>query len=89
MIKISILIIITIATILSLITITEAPSSSFAAEYNKESCQDFYGEWEDRECKFRNGDWEANEDFFYKAVCKGDDSEKCEKHRLSIQDGDD
>ena len=70
------------------ITLGEAFASS-NRDYNKESCKDYYGEWEDGECKFRTGDWEANEDFFYKAVCKGDDSKKCEKHRLSIQDGDD
>ena len=73
------------------ITLGEAFASS-NRDYNKESCEDYYGEWEDGECKFRSesgGGWDANEDFFYKAVCKGDDSEKCEKHRLSIQDGDD
>lgn len=48
---------------------------AFAAEYDKEACQDFYGDWEDRESKFRDVDLAANEDFFYKAVCKGDDSE--------------
>jgi hypothetical protein len=56
-------------------------------DYNEESCEDYYGDWEKGVCKFRGHNWEANEDFFYKAVCKGDDSKKCEKHRLSIQDG--
>ena len=66
--------------------ILEAFASS-NRDYNEESCEDYYGDWEKGVCKFRDGDWAANEDFFYKAVCKGDDSKKCEKHRLSIQDG--
>ena len=66
--------------------ISEAFASS-NRDYNRESCEDYYGDWEKGVCKFRGHNWEANEDFFYKAVCKGDDSKKCEKHRLSIQDG--
>ena len=32
--------------------------------------------------------WEVDEDNFYKEVCKDDDSNKCEKHRSSIEDGE-
>jgi hypothetical protein len=39
-------------TILSLITITEVPSTSFAEKYNKENYEKYNGEWIDGECDF-------------------------------------
>jgi hypothetical protein len=44
MIVLSLLIIMTIATILILITIIEVPSTSFAEKYNKENCEEHNGE---------------------------------------------
>ena len=65
---------------------------AFAEKYNKENCEDNNGEWIDGECDFYENQmkegWEVDEENFYKEVCKDDDSDKCEKHRLSIEDGE-
>ena len=92
MIKISLLIIMTISMMLGITTITEPQTTAFAEKYNKENCEDNNGEWIDGECDFyeyqmKEG-WEVDEDNFYKEACKDDDSDKCEKHRLSIEDGE-
>jgi hypothetical protein len=90
----SLLIIMTIATILSLITITEVPSTSFAEKYNKENCEEHNGEWIDGECDFYENQmkegWEVDEDNFYQEVCEDEEeeSDECKKHRLSIEDGE-
>ncbi len=66
------------ATILRLITITEATSTSFAEKYNKENCEEHNGEWIDGECDFYENQmkkgWEVDEQEFYEDVCQDDNS---------------
>ena len=94
MIENSILLIMIVSTILSIITITEAPSTSFAEKYNKENCEGNNGEWIDGECDFYENQmksgWEVDEDNFYKEACEDEEeeSDECKKHRLSIEDGE-
>lgn len=67
---------------------------AFAEKYNKENCENHNGEWIDGECDFYKNQmkegWEVDEDNFYKEVCEDEDeeSDKCKKHRLSIEDGE-
>jgi len=67
---------------------------AFAEKYNKENCENHNGEWVDGECDFYENQmkkgWEVHEDNFYKEVCEDEDeeSDKCKKGRLSIEDGE-
>ena len=83
MITNSIILIITMATMFSLITITEAPSTAFAGtDSKKDLCKENGGEWEDGACDFKTDD-EDKADQFMKDVEK---IEEFEDEKAALED---
>ena len=79
----SILLIINIATILTLITITEAPSTALAGtDSKKDLCKENGGKWEDGVCDFKTDD-EDKADQFMKDVEK---IEEFEDEKAALED---
>jgi hypothetical protein len=73
MIKTSILIIMTMSMILSIIAITETPSTAYAGkDSKKELCKENGGEWKDGRCDFKTDDEDKTDQF-------SDDVKKIEK----------